>query len=207
MKNIYIAVLAVIVPLFAGCGGNKVVVGNPDQFVKATPFTALPEEADGSIIAGIGSSPSRASYTLMRDAALTSAQADLARKVKSSVSGVWSRTVADWAEAKAAKFDEAMSVEEMKTMQKSVADEDLRGPWQTQELVDQATGRYWVRILYSNASVEKHLKQRLQSEAVLKKYVIESQIKKVQDELQKDLDYARQREVSDRAKIAAALAK
>lgn len=204
MKNIYIVVLAALIPL-AACGGNKVTVGNPDQFVKATPFAALPEEADGSLIAGIGTSESRANYTLMREAAITSAQADLARKVEARIEGVWSRTLADWAEAKKKGFDEAMSLEEMKTMQKSIVDTQLRGPWQSQELVDQATGRYWVRILYSNAAVERHLKQRLQSEGVLKKLFIESEIKKVQAELQQDLDAARQREAADRARISAVI--
>jgi len=202
MKKTGIMLLAFIAPLLAGCGGSKVTVGNEDQFVQATPFKTLPEEADGTIMTGIGTSEKRSNFTLMREAAITSAQADLARKVQSKVEAVWKRTMADWSEYKKTDFTEAQSLEEMKTMQKSIVDADLRGPWQTQEMVDKASGRYWVRILYSSSTVEKYLKQRMESEGVLKKYFIETQLKTVQDDLQKDLESARQREKADLAKIA-----
>jgi len=202
MKKTGVALLAIVLPLLAGCGGSKVTVGNDNQFVQATPFKTLPEEADGSIITGIGNSEKRSNFTLMREAAITSAQADLARKVQSKVEAVWKRTMADWSEYKKTDFTEAQSLEEMKNMQKVIVDTELRGPWQTQEMVDKASGRYWVRIMYSASTVEKYLKQRMESEGVLKKYFIETQLKTVRDDLQKDLDSARQREKADFARIA-----
>ena len=110
------------------------------------------------------------------------------------------KTMKSWAVK--AKGEVMEHLEEMKTMQKSIVDTDLRGPWQTQELVDKVSGRYWVRILYSADTVDKWVKERLQSENVLKKYFIEAQLKTVQDDLQKDLDSVRQKEAADRAKIA-----
>ena len=202
MKNTGMILLAVLMPLLAACGGNKVVVGSEDQFVQATPFKTLPEEADGSLLTGIGTSEKRSNYTLMREAAVTSAQADLARKVQSKVEAVWKRTMADWSEYKKTDYNEAQSIEEMKTMQKSIVETELRGPWQSQEIIDKASGRYWVRIMYSAATAEKYATQRLNDENILKKYFIESQIKTVQADLQKDLDAVRQRETADRAKIA-----
>jgi hypothetical protein len=203
MKNLSLFGLTLAVAgLMAACGGNKVNVGSEDQFVQATPFKTLPEEADGSLLTGIGNSEKRSNYTLMREAAITSAQADLARKVQSKVEAVWKRTMADWSEYKKSDYNEAMSVEEMKTMQKSIVDTELRGPWQSQELVDKSTGRYWVRVLYSAATAEKWATQRMNNENILKKYFIEAQIKTVQDDLQKDLDAARQKETADRTKIA-----
>lgn len=164
------------------------------QFVEATPFKTLPEETAGEVVTGIGSSEKRANPTLMREAAITSAQADLARKVEAKVESVWKRTMADWADYRKENYDEAMSIEEMKTLQKVIVDTELRGPWQTQEFIDKQTGRYWVRIILPAATVEKWLKQRINTEALLKKYIIESQIKKVQEELQKDLDSLRRKE-------------
>ena len=205
MKNSGIVLLAVIMPMIVGCGGNKNMAAREDvasQFAEATPFKTLPEEAAGSLVTGVGTSEKRANFTLMREAAITSAQADLARKIQSKVESVWKRTMADWSEYKKEGFNEAQSLEEMKTMQKSIVDTDLRGPWQTQELVDKVSGRYWVRILYSADTVDKWVKERLQSENVLKKYFIEAQLKTVQDDLQKDLDSVRQKEAADRAKIA-----
>ena len=202
MKNTGIVLLAVMMPLLVACGGNKVIVGSEDQFVQATPFKALAEEADGTVLTGIGTSEKRSNFTLMREAAVTSAQADLARKVQSKVEAVWKRTMADWSEYKKTDYNEAMSIEEMKTMQKSIVDTELRGPWQSQEMVDKASGRYWVRILYSAATAEKYATQRLNNENILKKYFIEAQIKTVQDDLQKDLDSVRQKEAADKAKIA-----
>ncbi len=202
MKNTGMILLAVIMPLLAACGGNKVVVGSEDQFVQATPFKTLPEEADGSLLTGIGTSEKRSNYTLMREAAVTSAQADLARKVQSKVEAVWKRTMADWSEYKKTDYNEAQSIEEMKTMQKSIVETELRGPWQSQEIIDKASGRYWVRIMYSAATAEKYATQRLNDENILKKYFIESQIKTVQADLQKDLDAVRQKETADKTKIA-----
>ncbi len=202
MKNTGMILLAALMPLLAACGGNKVVVGSEDQFVQATPFKTLPEEADGSLLTGIGTSEKRSNYTLMREAAVTSAQADLARKVQSKVEAVWKRTMADWSEYKKTDYNEAQSIEEMKTMQKSIVETELRGPWQSQEIIDKASGRYWVRIMYSAATAEKYATQRLNDENILKKYFIESQIKTVQADLQKDLDAVRQREAGDKAKIA-----
>ena len=108
----------------------------------------------------------------MREAAITSAQADLVRKVRSKVEAVWKRTMADWSEYKKEGFNEVMSVEEMKTLQKSIVDTELRGPWQTQELVDKTNGRYWVRIVYSASTIEKWAKEKINSENILKKYFI-----------------------------------
>lgn len=199
------AIALLILPLFAACGGNKNMAAREDvagQFVEATPFKTLPEEAAGNLLTGVGTSEKRANFTLMREAAITSAQADLARKVQSKIESVWKRTIADWSEYKKEGFNEAQSLEEMKTMQKSIVDSELRGPWQTQELVDKASGRYWVRILYSADTVEKWAKERMQSENVLKKYFIEAQLKTVQDDLQKDLDSVRQKEAADQAVIA-----
>jgi hypothetical protein len=202
MKNIGMILLAVIMPLFAACGGNKVLVGSEGQFVQATPFKNLPEEAAGTLLTGVGTSEQRANFTLMREAALTSAQADLSRKVRTTGAAIWKRTMNDLGEYKKQGYDEATSNEEMKNMVTAMTDIDLRGPWQTQELVDKASGRYWVRIIYSEATVEKLTTQRMNNENILKKYFIESQIKRVQDDLQKDLDSARQKETADKAKIA-----
>jgi hypothetical protein len=205
MKNTGIMLLAVVMPMLAACGGNKNIAVRDDvagQFIEATPFKTLPEEAAGNLLTGIGASEKRSNFTLMREAAITSAQADLARKVQAKIEAVWKRTLADWAESKKEGFAEAMSVEEMKILQKSIVDTELRGPWQSQELVDKASGRYWVRILYSAATAEKWAKQQLASENVLKKYFIEAQIKTVQEDLQKDLDSVKQKEAADKAKIA-----
>lgn len=203
MKKIMI--VAVLLPLIAACSGNKGNIVREEvssQYVQATPFKTLPEEEAGRIITGIGTSEKRANFTLMREAAITSAQADLARKIQSRIEAVWKRTMADWSEYKKEGFNEAESIEEMKTMQKSIIDTELRGPWQTQELIDKDSGRYWVRILYSADTVEKWVKERMQSENLLKKYIIENQIKRVQEDLQKDIDALKAKEAEDKAKIA-----
>ena len=203
--NSKIVITLLALPLFAACGGNKNMAAREEvagQFVEATPFKTLPEEAAGNLLTGVGTSEKRANFTLMREAAITSAQADLARKVQSKIESVWKRTMADWSEYKKEGFSEAQSLEEMKTMQKSIVDSELRGPWQSQELVDKASGRYWVRILYSADTVEKWAKERMKSESVLKKYFIEAQLKNVQDDLQKDLDSVRQKEAADKIRIA-----
>lgn len=171
------------------------------DFEEATPFVTLPEEVEGKIITGIGFSEKRANLALARDAAITSALADLARKIETKVESVWKRTMADWSEYKQEGVDEAMSVEEMKVMTKNIVDTELRGPWYIQEKIQKSTGRYWVRILLSSATVEKWVKQRMNNENLLKKYVIESQIKKVQEDLQKDLDSLREREKQDLEQI------
>lgn len=171
------------------------------DFVEATPFQQLPEEVTGEIITGIGFSEKRANLALAREAAITSAIADLARKVETKVEAVWKRTMADWSEYKTDSYNEAMSVEEMKNMVKNIVDTELRGPWLLQEKIQKSTGRYWVRILLSTATVEKWLKQRMNNEALLKKYIIESQIKKVQEDLQKDLDALKEKEKQDIEKI------
>lgn len=167
------------------------------DFEEATPFVTLPEEIEGKIITGVGFSEKRANLALARDAAITSALADLARKIETKVESVWKRTMADWSEYKKEGVDEAMSIEEMKVMTKNIVDTELRGPWYTQEKIQKSTGRYWVRILLSSATVEKWVKQRINNENLLKKYLIESQIKRVQEELQKDLDSLRKREEQD----------
>ncbi|MCG2727019.1 MAG: hypothetical protein L6420_12360 [Elusimicrobia bacterium] len=202
------SVLAVIFTavFMAACAGNKNAILTKEaegQFVQATPFKTLQEEVNGEVLTGIGTSEKRANFTLMREAAITSAQADLVRKVQSKVEAVWKRTMSDWSEYKKEGFNEAMSVEEMKTLQKSIVDTELRGPWQTQELVDKDSGRYWVRIVYSASTIEKWAKEKLASENILKKYFIESQIKNVQADLEKDLESVRQRENTDKAKISA----
>ncbi len=206
MKNISLfgLTLAAVV-LMAACGGNKNTILTDEaagQFVQATPFKTLPEETSGDVITGIGTSEKRADFTLMREAAITSAQADLSRKIQSKIEAVWKRTLADWAESKKEGFNEALSIEEMKILQKSIVDTELHGPWQSQELVDQKTGRYWTRIVYNAATVEKWSKQKLASENVLKKYFIEAQIQKVQEDLQKDLDSVQQKEKAVQAKMA-----
>lgn len=171
------------------------------DFEDATPFVQLPEEATGEIITGIGFSEKRANLALAREAAITSAIADLARKVETKVEAVWKRTMADWSEYKKDDVDEAMSVEEMKSMVKNIIDTELKGPWLIQEKIQKSTGRYWVRILLSGSTVEKWLKQRINTESLLKKYLIESQIKKVQEDLQKDLDALREKELKEIEKI------
>ncbi|MCS7151389.1 MAG: hypothetical protein NZ928_03260 [Endomicrobia bacterium] len=171
------------------------------DYEEAIPFVTLPEEIEGKIITGIGFSEKRANLALARDAALTSALADLARKIETKVESVWKRTMADWSEYKQQGVNEAMSVEEMKVMSKNIVDTELRGPWYTQEKIQKSTGRYWVRILLSSATVEKWVKQRMNDENLLKKYIIESQVKKVQEDLQKDLDAVREKERQDIEKI------
>ena len=107
MKNSGIVLLAVIMPMIVGCGGNKNMAAREDvasQFAEATPFKTLPEEAAGSLVTGVGTSEKRANFTLMREAAITSAQADLARKIQSKVESVWKRTMADWSEYKKEDF-------------------------------------------------------------------------------------------------------
>ncbi len=199
-----IVILSAMVVLISSCGPKKYAAIKDElskQYVEATPFKTLPEESVGEIVTGIGSSIKRANPVLAREAAITSAQADLARKVEAKVESVWKRTMADWAEYKPEGADEAMSVEEMKTMQKVIVDQELRGPWQIQEFVNKNDGTYWVRIILPSSTVEKWLKQRLQQQSLLKKYVIESQIKKVQDDLQKDLDNLRKKEKEDLQKV------
>lgn len=198
-----LAVLFLLFFIFS-CGPKKL----PDvrkevasDFEDATPFVQLPEEATGEIITGIGFSERRANLALAREAAITSAIADLARKVETKVEAVWKRTMADWSEYKKDDVDEAMSIEEMKSMVKNIVDTELRGPWLIQEKIQKSTGRYWVRILLSGATVEKWLKQRMNTESLLKKYLIESQIKKVQEELQKDLEALREKELKEIEKI------
>jgi hypothetical protein len=195
-----------------GCGGGSALRGveNPDRFVAGTPFQTLPEESgtEGGqvmIVTGIGVSEPRGSLALTREAAITSAQAELARKIESRVEAVWKRTLADWRENKVATpaaQNEALSVEEMKTMQKVIVDTKLTGPWQLQEVEDRQTGRYWVRILLSGATVDRWINQRINTEGLLRKYVIESQIKKVQEDLEKDLAAAaaKEREANERIK-------
>lgn len=177
------------------------------EYEDATPFVQLPEEVTGEIVTGIGFSEKRANLALAREAAITSAVADLARKVETKVEAVWKRTMADWSEYKKDGVDEAMSVEEMKNMTKNIVDTELHGPWLLQEKIHKSTGRYWVRILLSGSTIEKWLKQRLNNEALLKKYIIESQIKKVQEDLQKDLDAVRQKEKDETEKIKSIISK
>ncbi|KAF0125874.1 MAG: hypothetical protein FD189_1295 [Elusimicrobia bacterium] len=205
MRTIMAVAAAAMLGALAACGGSRSEVVRDEvqgRYSEATPFKALAEEAGGLIVTGIGTSDKRSNFALMREAAITSAQADLARKVESVVEAVWKRTMADWSEYRKSDYKEASSIEEMKTMQKSIVDSQLRGPWQMQELVDDKTGRYWVRILYSGAAAEKWAMQGLKDEGTLRKYFIEGQVKRVQEDLQKDLDEARKRESSVRARIA-----
>jgi hypothetical protein len=205
MKNIIMLGAAVMLAGLAACGGSRSEVVRDDlqgRYSEATPFKALAEEADGTIVTGIGVSDKRGNFALMRDAAITSAQADLARKAESAIEAVWKRTMADWSEYRKSNHKEISSIEEMKAMQRSVVDDQLKGPWQMQELTDDKTGRYWVRILYSGAAVEKFALQGLNDEGTLRKYFVEAQIKNVQDDLQKDLDAARKRDSSVRSRIA-----
>ncbi|MEN3014262.1 MAG: hypothetical protein ABDH23_06615 [Endomicrobiia bacterium] len=171
------------------------------DYVEATPFQQLEEEVEGKIITGIGFSEKRQNLALAREAAITSAVADLSRKVETKVEAVWKRTMADWAEYMKDGITEGMSIEEMKNMVKNIVDTELRGPWLIQEKIQKSTGRYWVRILLSSATVEKWLKQRMNTEALLRKYIVESQIKKVQQELQKDLEAIREQEKKEIEKI------
>ncbi|MFQ3675591.1 MAG: hypothetical protein SNJ64_03510 [Endomicrobiia bacterium] len=205
MIKAVIVVISSTMMFLTSCGPKK-YAGIKDElakkYVEATPFKTLPEESAGEVVTGIGSSVKRANPVLAREAAITSAQADLARKVESKVESVWKRTMADWAEYKPQNVDEAMSVEEMKTMQKVIVDQELRGPWQAQEFVNKEDGTYWVRIILPSSTVEKWLKQRLQTQSLLKKYVIESQIKKVQEDLQKDLDRLKNKEKEDLKKVS-----
>jgi|YNPBryBLVA2012_1023415.scaffolds.fasta_scaffold07704_2 hypothetical protein len=204
-------VLAVVVAgaglMFSSCGPKKLeTVRDTKQFVEATPFKTLPEEVAGDVVTGIGSSEKRGNLSLMREAAITSAQADLARKVEARVEAVWKRTMADWSEYGKEGMSEATSVEEMKTMQKAIVATDLRGPWQLQEFQDRESGRYWVRIILASATVEKYLKSRMNNEALMKKFIIESQVKRVQEDLQKDLNEVKQREKDQLNAIAGIVA-
>ena len=208
MKKIIAVVLIAPFILSCGSGANKAVREEvSSQFVEATPFKTLPEETQGLIITGIGSSEKRANFELMREAAITSAQADLARKIQSGIEAVWKRTMGDLSEYKKEGFNEAESVEEISSLQKSIVDMELKGPWQIQEFVDKESGRYWVRILYSDSLVEKWTKERMQSENILKKYFIESRINEIKNELQKDIDSAKQREAQENSKISEILQK
>lgn len=198
-------VLLLIMFILFSCSGPKkpadVRKEVASDFVDATPFQQLPEEISGEIVTGIGFSEKRANLALAREAAITSAISDLARKVETKVEAVWKRTMADWSEYKQEGMDEAMSVEEMKTMTKNIVDTELKGPWIIQEKIQKSTGRYWVRVLLSSATIEKWAKQRMNNENLLKKYIIESQIKKVQEDLQKDLDAIKEKEKQDLEKI------
>lgn len=206
LLDIVVTILICITLLIPSCGPKKPADVRKEvaaDFEDATPFQQLPEEVTGEIVTGIGFSEKRANLALAREAAITSAVADLARKVETKVEAIWKRTMADWSEYKVDSYDEAMSVEEMKNMVKNIVDTELHGPWLLQEKIQKSTGRYWVRILLSSATIEKWLKQRLNNEALLKKYLIESQIKKVQEDLQKDLDALKAKEQQDIEKIKA----
>lgn len=204
MKKVIVGGMLLPLVLMFSCGPKKYEGVRDElkkQYVEATPFKTLPEEVSGEVVTGIGSSVKRANPVLAREAAITSAQADLARKVEAKIESVWKRTMADWSEYKKEGADEAMSVEEMKTMQKVIVDQELRGPWQIQEFINKDDGTYWVRIILPASTVEKWLKQRMQSENLLRKYIIESQVKKVQEDLQKDLDNIKQKEKDDLQKV------
>ncbi len=204
MNNVKLAVLLICALTIFSCGPKQPPSVRKEvekEYEEATPFVQLPEEVTGEIVTGIGFSEKRANLALAREAAITSAVADLARKVEAKVEAVWKRTMADWAEYKKEDVDEAMSVEEMKNMTKVIIDTELKGPWLLQEKIHKPTGRYWVRILLSGSTIEKWLKQRMNNEALLKKYIIESQIKKVQEDLQKDLDALKEKERQEIEKI------
>lgn len=199
-----------IIMLITSCGPKQPPSVRKEvekEYEDATPFVQLPEEVTGEIVTGIGFSEKRANLALAREAAITSAVADLARKVEAKVEAVWKRTMADWSEYKKEDVDEAMSVEEMKNMTKVIIDTELKGPWLLQEKIHKPTGRYWVRILLSASTIEKWLKQRMNTEALLKKYIIESQIKKVQEDLQKDLDALKEKEKLETEKIKSMISK
>jgi len=206
MKRDYILIILCLCLLFliSSCGPKKPADVRKEvaaDFVEATPFQQLPEEVKGEIIAGIGFSEKRSNLALAREAAITSAIADLARKVETKVEAVWKRTMADWADYTKEGIDEAMSIEEMKNMTKNIVDTELHGPWLVQEKIQKSTGKYWVRILLPSSTVEKWTKKRINNENLLKKYVIESQIEKVKEELQKDLDSIKRKEQQDLEKI------
>lgn len=189
---------------FSSCGPKKPAEVRKEvayDFEDATPFKQLDEEIKGEIITGIGFSEKRKNLALAREAAITSALADLARKVETKVEAVYKRTMADWIEYKKEDIDEASSLEEMKSMIKNIIDTELKGPWVIQEKIQKSKGIYWVRILLPSSTIEKWTKQRLSDEALLKKYIIESQIKKVQEDLQRDLDSIREKEKKDLEKI------
>jgi len=196
--------IATLVTLLSSCGPKRLPSVRKEvaaEYEEATPFVQLPEEATGEIVTGIGFSEGRANLALAREAAITSAVADLARKIETTVEAVWKRTMADWAEYKRDDVDEAMSIEEMKNMVKNIVDTELKGPWLLQEKIHKPTGRYWVRILLSSATIEKWLKQRMNTQALLKKYIIESQVKRVQEDLQKELDALEKKEKMELEKI------
>lgn len=205
-----LSLVLVVLLILSSCGPKRPADVRKEvasDFEEATPFVQLPEEIEGTIVTGIGFSEKRANLALAREAAITSAIADLARKVETKVEAVWKRTMADWSEYKSENVDEAMSVEEMKNMVKNIVDTELHGPWLIQEKIQKSTGRYWVRILLSSATIEKWLKQRMNNQALLKKYIIESQIQKVQEDLQKDLDAVKEREKQDMEKIKSIISK
>jgi len=204
MNNVKLTIFLMCILTIFSCGPKQPPSVRKEvekEYEEATPFVQLPEEVTGEIVTGIGFSEKRANLALAREAAITSAVADLARKVEAKVEAVWKRTMADWAEYKKEDVDEAMSVEEMKNMTKVIIDTELKGPWLLQEKIHKPTGRYWVRILLSGSTIEKWLKQRMNNEALLKKYIIESQIKKVQEDLQKDLDALKEKEKQEIEKI------
>ncbi|MCS7231474.1 MAG: hypothetical protein RMJ67_05010, partial [Elusimicrobiota bacterium] len=81
MSKIILIITSLVFLLFS-CSPKKI----PDirkeiksDYEEATPFVQLPEEITGEIITGIGFSEKRANLALAREAAITSAIADLAR--------------------------------------------------------------------------------------------------------------------------------
>jgi hypothetical protein len=95
--KIMICMLCMIL-VFTSCGPKQPPSVRKEvekEYEEATPFVQLPEEVTGEIVTGIGFSEKRANEALAREAAITSAVADLARKVEAKVEAVWKRTMAD----------------------------------------------------------------------------------------------------------------
>jgi len=176
--------------------------GKPNWVPTAGEVTVFDQDiAEGKIIQGIGVSEYKPNIRAMRQTAIADAMNKLAQQVKVHLEGVTRVTMGNWSDF--LQKDAESSIEEVKEVIKSIVDVELQGPKPMQEYQDKETGQYWVRVLMSAATTERWLKEKLRSEAEMKRLFIEAKSSQINEELTKDIERLRQEEKAQQEKINA----
>jgi hypothetical protein len=170
-------------------------------FEQPTPFEQMPEELTGEIISGIGIAESIPDYTILRETAISLAQADLVRKIQTKVQSVTERTMSDI--QKYSKKPTTVSNEEtIKVVQNISVDTQITPPYFILEHFDKKKKRYYAKILYSYATVERTTKEKIYNQLIQNadKDKIPNFTETVQS-LQQEINLLKQKEEIDKNKI------
>ena len=134
-------------------------------FVQLTPFGQMPEELTGEIISGIGVAEGIPDISILKETAISYAQADLVRKIQTKVRSVTERTINDI--QKYSKKPTTVSSEEtIKVVQNISIDAQVTPPFFILEHFDKKKKRYYAKILYSFATVERTTKEKIYNQLI-----------------------------------------